>query len=157
MNYYLAISFILAALLKRVISSGRATLYYYNRNTYKVEYICDVENDVVDVDIQPLYIKRYFVVIILSNCTETLERRIWLLLHSQQLGLTTARSISVRHWTVMCIFPENMENKAIYRIVLLYFTIILLMLIISRFKGATSLDCQGSSCWYPWKLNSFTV
>ena len=146
MNYCLAISFILAALLKQVVSGG-ATLYYYNRNTEKVEYYSG-DNSGGTYSPSDLYIKRYFIVVVLPDCTETLERRIWLLLHKHQLGLTTARNIRVRQRTVMCIFPENMENKAIYRIVLLYFTIILLMLIISRFKGATSFECQGDSCWY---------
>ena len=147
MNYYLAISFILAALLKQVVSGG-ATLYYYNRNTGNVEYNSG-NNDAGDYYPQPLYIKRYIVAIILSNCTEALECRIWLLLHRHQLGLTTARSMHAgQPQTTVCIFPGNMENKAIYRIVLLYFTIILLMLIISRFKGATSFECQGDSCWY---------
>ena len=147
MNYYLAISFILAALLKQVVSGG-ATLYYYNRNTGNVEYNSG-NNDAGDYYPQPLYIKRYIVAIILSNCTETLERRIWLLLQGHQLGLTTARSICVgQPQTTVCIFPVNMEVKAIYRIVLLYFTITLFMIIISLFKGTTSFDCQGNSCWY---------
>ena len=125
MNYFIAISFILAALLKRVISSGRATLYYYNRNTGNVEYNSG-DNSGGTYSPSDLYIKRYFIVVVLPDCTETLERRIWLLLHRHQLGLTTARSIGVgQPQTTVCIFPENMEVKAIYRIVLLYFTIIL--------------------------------
>ena len=146
MNYCLAILFLLAALLLQKVFG--AALYYYNRNTEKIEYSCG-NNNVGNYKAETLYIKRYFLVVVLSDCTEALERQIWLLLHSHQLGLTTTRSIHVRQRLIMCIFLDYLEAESIYQIVSFYFTIIFLMLIISRFKGTTTFDCQGSSCWYP--------
>ena len=58
MNYCIAVEFILAALLQRVISGG-STLYYYNRNTGKVEYNSG-DNGGGNHSPPPLYIKRYF-------------------------------------------------------------------------------------------------
>ena len=90
MNYCLAIAFVLSALVKQVVS-GRATLYYYNRNTGEVEYNSG-DNSGDEYHPPNLYTKRYFVTTVLSNSTETtpLDRRIWLLVHSQQRGLTMA-------------------------------------------------------------------
>ena len=125
MNYFIAISFIFAALLLQRVFGG-VTLYYYNRNTGNVEYNSGDNYAGTYYPPDPLYIKRYFVVIVSYSCTEALERRIWLLLHRHHFGLTTARTMPVGYpQTTVCIFPENMEAIAIYRIVLLYSIIIL--------------------------------
>ena len=102
MNYCLAIAFVLAALVKQVVSEG-ATLYYYNRNTGEVEYNSGNNDGGQTLYPPPLYTKRYFAVVDSSNSTETtpLDRRIWLLLHRHQFGLTLARRIRARQRTDM--------------------------------------------------------
>ena len=101
MNYCLAIAFILTALVKQVVSGG-ATLYYYNRTSGVVVYNSG-DNSGDEYHPPNLYTKRYFVTTVLSNSTETtpLDRRIWLLLHRHQFGLTLARRIRARQRTDM--------------------------------------------------------
>ena len=131
MNYCLAIAFTFVVLTHQelipsviTLYEEETSLYYYNRNTGKIEYNSGSRYN-GSYSEPNLYIKRYFVSIVLSNCAEALEHRIWLLLHSQQLGLTAARSICVRQRLIMCIFLDYLEAKPIYRTVLLYSIIIL--------------------------------